>query len=62
MNIINILPSIITGIAAILWPGWIKDDVFEGEIIPAIGTFIAIYGGFIANFVWMYKTWKRKKK
>jgi hypothetical protein len=59
--IFNILPSIITGIAGVLWPKWIMDGVFDGEIIPAIGSFIAIYGGFVANIVWIYKTWKKNK-
>lgn len=58
--IFNLLPSILTGIAGILWPIWVMDGTFDDAIIPAIGSFIAIYGGFVANIVWIYKNWDKK--
>ena len=56
----HVFSMALTGVAGILWPMWVMDGTFDGELYPAIGSFIAIYGGFIANIVYIYKQKKNK--
>jgi hypothetical protein len=56
----HIIPSILTGAAGVLWPMWVMDGTFDDSIITGIGSFIAIYGGFIANAIWIYQNWHKK--
>lgn len=49
------------GTAAVLWPFWLKDGYLE-DWYPRIGSFVAVYGGLIANIVWLIKNKKDLKK
>ena len=56
----HVFSMALTGVAGILWPVWFMNGTFDGELYPAIGSFIAIYGGFIANVVYINKQRKGK--
>lgn len=47
----HLFPVVGTGIAAFLYPGWIKNGYLY-EWYPIIGVFIAVYGGFIGSLLW----------
>jgi hypothetical protein len=53
-HIFHLLPVVFLGVCAILYPFWIKDGYLD-ELYPLIGSFIAIYGGFVASLVWYLK-------
>ena len=38
------------GTAAVLWPFWLRDGYLD-EWYPLIGSFVAIYGGLVANII-----------
>jgi len=46
------------GTGAVLYPSWIRDGYLD-EWYPRIGAFVAIYGGLIANIVYLYVTRKK---
>jgi hypothetical protein len=50
-HVFCILPILGLGIAAFLYPTWIRDGYLE-DWYPRIGSFVAIYGGFIGSLVW----------
>lgn len=50
---------IFLGTTAVLWPFWLKNGYLD-EWYPLIGSFVAIYGGLIANIVWLIKNKKKK--
>jgi hypothetical protein len=47
----HLFPVVGLGITAFLYPGWIKEGYLD-EWYPRIGSFVAIYGGFIASLIW----------
>jgi len=58
LNLISsILAIILLGTAAVLWPMWLRDGYLE-DWYPRIGSFIAIYGGLVANIIWIIKNKK----
>jgi hypothetical protein len=60
-RITSYLAIVFLGIAAVLWPGWLRDGYLE-DWYPRIGTFIAIYGGLIGNIVWLILDYRNNKK
>ncbi len=64
MKFFDILTSWVSilflGTAAVLWPFWLKNGYLE-DWYPLIGSFVAIYGGLIANIVWLIKNKKDSK-
>jgi hypothetical protein len=56
-HIFHILPIIFLGVCCFLYPSWIKNGYLY-EWYPKIGSFIAIYGGFIASVIWYLKNRK----
>jgi hypothetical protein len=56
-NITNYLSIILLLFGAVLWPFWvIKGYLYEWY--PLIGSFVAIYGGLIANIFYIIKNRK----
>jgi hypothetical protein len=56
--IISWTTIVFLGTCAVLWPFWLINGYLD-ELYPLIGSFVAIYGGLVANIVWL---WKNKKK
>ena len=54
------LSIILLGTAAVLWPTWLRDGYLD-EWYPLIGSFVAIYGGLVANIIWLIKNRKKSK-
>jgi hypothetical protein len=50
-HITSIIALIILGIGCILWPKWLINGQLDSWYLK-IATFIAAYGGFIANLIW----------
>lgn len=60
-NLTSWISILFLGTAAVLWPFWLKNGYLY-EWYPLIGSFVAIYGGLIANIVWLIKNKKDTKK
>jgi hypothetical protein len=58
-NLTNWFSIIFLGTAAVIWPFWLVNGYLE-DWYPLIGSFVAIYGGLIANIVYLIKTKKGK--
>ena len=39
------------------YPNWIKEGIFDNWY-PMVGSFVAIYGGFIASLLWYIQNYK----
>jgi hypothetical protein len=50
-HIFHLLPVVLLGVAAFLYPSWIMDGYLE-DWYPKIGAFVAIYGGFVGSLFW----------
>jgi ABC-type Fe3+-siderophore transport system permease subunit len=50
----KLIAATLLGMGAILWPYWLLSNTFSNWY-PAVGSFIAIYGGLYG----LYKLWKR---
>lgn len=50
-HLFHLLPVIFLGIMGVLFPFWVKNG-YLNEWYPIIGSFIAIYGGFVASSLW----------
>jgi hypothetical protein len=57
-NITSILAIVFLGVMCILWPFWLANGYLDSWYLK-ISTFIAVYGGFVANLV--YYIQNRKK-
>jgi hypothetical protein len=60
-------PILFTFIAGVYYPFLIQDGYLgfhDSDLIyPTVGSFIAIYGGFIASLYWWYKNvWEKRNK
>ena len=59
-NITNYLSILLLSAGAILYPSWIKDGYLSiEEPYPLFGSAVAIYGGLIANIVYLLKNRKK---
>jgi len=56
-KVTNYISIVILSIFGILWPIWFKNGYLE-ELYPRIGSFIAVYGGLIANIFYFIKNRK----
>lgn len=50
-HIFHLLIIAFLGVAAFLYPTWIRDGYLE-DWYPKFGAFIAIYGGLVGSVVW----------
>ena len=57
-NITSILSIVFLGVASILWPFWLANGYLDSWYLK-IATFIAVYGGLAANFVWYFQSRKK---
>ena len=57
-RITSYLSIALLGTGAVLYPGWIRDGYLD-DWYPRIGAFVAIYGGLIANIIYLYVTRKK---
>lgn len=58
--ILNLAPILLLGAGAILYPKWWIEGSLDGdtsfdEFYLKIGAGIAVYGGLIANIIWVIK-------
>lgn len=53
-KIAKLTAAALLGAGAILWPYWLLSNIFDNWY-PAVGSFIAIYGGLYG----LYKIWNR---
>lgn len=57
-NIVSWITIVFLGVAGILWPFWLANG-YLNEWYPLVGSFIAVYGGLIANIIYLYKSKKK---
>lgn len=53
-NFTNWISITLLGVAAVLWPFWLAKGYFD-ELYPLIGSFVGIYGGLIANIIFLVR-------
>jgi drug/metabolite transporter (DMT)-like permease len=50
-KITSILAILFLGVMCVLWPFWLFNGYLDSWYLK-IATFIAVYGGFVANLMW----------
>ncbi len=57
-HIFHLLPVVCLGYVGIfLYPEWLKSGYLD-DLYPKIGSFIAVYGGFVGSLLWYILNYK----